>query len=325
MAREVPTTLVTFGNAPHEERRGPLTIRVLAARAVRGLRTNPWSWLLFSALRPSTVVHCHQQHVLASSMSALWCRLTGRRVFVSDLGGGGWDVSGYVSTDAWYHGHLHISEHSRRVAGHESDSRAHVILGGVDTDRFAPEVRVPRSGRVLFVGRLLPHKGVDYLIEGLPHDMELTVVGPAPDEPYLRQLHELARDKRVTFRHDVGDGDLLQEYRSARCIVLPSVYRTRSGQTTQVPELLGQTLLEGMACGLPALATDVASLPEVVEDGVTGFLVPPNDPDALGSRLRWLREHTDEATRMGIAARERVIERFTWPEVVRRCLEVYRS
>jgi len=56
-----------------------------------------------------------------------------------------------------------------------------------------------------------------------------------------------------------------------------------------------------------------------------GFLVPPNDPDALAARLRRLQEHTDEAADMGSAARKRVTERFTWPDVGRRCLEIYRS
>ena len=90
-----------------------------------------------------------------------------------------------------------------------------------------------------------------------------------------------------------------------------------------VPELLGQTLLEGMSCGAPTVATDVASLPEIVVDGVTGFVVPPGDPKALGERLRWLHEHRDAADDMGRAGRRRVIEHFTWPVVVQRCLTAY--
>ncbi len=290
---------------------------------VRGLRGNPMSLRLPRELRDAGVVHCHQQHVVASSAAAMYCRATGRRVFVSDLGGGGWDVSAYISTDGWYHGHLHISEYSRRVFGHEGRADAHVILGGVDTERFAPVSTQRRSGDALYVGRLLPHKGVDHLIEGLPGGMHLDVIGPAPDTRYLKDLRKLAEGKDVTFRHDLDDDALVRAYRSAMCIVLPSVYETRYGDTTNVPELLGQTLLEGMACGTPALATDVASLPEVVEDGVQGFLVPPNDPAAIRTKLEWYRDHTDRAREMGDAARRRVLERFTWPGVVARCLEIY--
>ena len=90
-----------------------------------------------------------------------------------------------------------------------------------------------------------------------------------------------------------------------------------------MPELLGQTLLEGMACGLPAVCTAVASLPEVVEDGVNGFVVPPNDARALAERLCWLRDHPETAAAMGAAARHSVLERFFWPAVVRRCLAIY--
>jgi glycosyltransferase involved in cell wall biosynthesis len=105
--------------------------------------------------------------------------------------------------------------------------------------------------------------------------------------------------------------------------VLPSVYRTIYGDETLVPELLGQTLLEGMACGRPVICTRVASMPEIVEDGVCGFIVPPNDPAALAERIGWLHDHPAEAAAMGAAARRRVLNKFTWPKVVRRCLEIY--
>ena len=90
---------------------------------VRGQRTNPFHVRLFAALRDADVVHCHQQHVVMSSAAALWCRARRRRVFVSDLGGGGWDVSRIVSTDGWFHGHLHLSDYSRRIYRHEQSSR----------------------------------------------------------------------------------------------------------------------------------------------------------------------------------------------------------
>src|SRR5207237_5531708 len=109
------------------------------------------------------------------------------------------------------------------------------------------------------------------------------------------------------------------------CAVLPSVYRDRYGGETRVPELLGQTLLEAMACGTPVICTDVGGMPEVVEDGVTGFIVPPNDPTALRRKLLWLRDHSVEAGEMGRAARRRVLEKFTWTSVARRCLDIYRS
>jgi glycosyltransferase involved in cell wall biosynthesis len=326
MANETPTSLVSFGERDRQETLGHLKIKVIGNPwYVRGQRTNPVSLSLVSELRKANVVHCHQQHVLVSSFAALMGNLTGRRVFVSDLGGGGWDVSAYISTDSWYRGHLHISEYSRRVRGHNGNGHSHVILGGVDTQKFSPDETLERDGTVLFVGRLLAHKGVNDLVNAVGTDMPLEIIGQPSSAQFVKDLKTLAAGKQVTFRHDCGDQELVSAYRRASCVVLPSVYGDMYGQETNVPELLGQTLLEGMACGAPAICTDVAGMPEVVEDGVTGFVVPPNDPWSLGQKLRWLREHSREAREMGAAGRRRVLEKFTWPTVVRRCLEIYKS
>jgi glycosyltransferase involved in cell wall biosynthesis len=324
MAEVVPTTLVSFGDEEHEEVLGQLKVRVIGNPwYVRGQRTNGVAFSLLAELRRADVVHCHQQHVLASSLAALVCRVARRRVFVTDMGGGGWDLSAYVSTDRLYHGHLHISEYSRNIYRHQDRGWAHVIMGGVDTKKFSADESVTRDGTVLFVGRLLPHKGVNDLVNAASPDMPLEIIGQPSDSRYVHDLQALAAGKKVTFRHDCDDAALVQAYRKALCVVLPSVYKTMYGQETKVPELLGLALLEGMACGAPAICTNVASLPEVVADGVTGFVVPPNDPVSLREKLQWLRDHPDQARAMGEAGRRRVLEKFTWPAVVRRCLAIY--
>jgi glycosyltransferase involved in cell wall biosynthesis len=324
MAIATPTTLVSFGDRDEDERIGDLRVRTIGrAWLVAGQRANPFSLRVLSELAGADVVHCHQQHVLVSSVAAAVARSLGRRVFCSDLGGGGWDVSAYVSTDPWYHGHLHISDYSRRVAGHERRSNAWVIYGGVDGGRFCPSRAVARESHALFVGRILPHKGLDDLVDAAAPDLTVRVVGPAPRPAYLERLRAMAAAPHVSFHHDLSDEALVDEYRRAACVVLPSVYRDRDGHETAVPELLGQTLLEAMACGTPVVCTRVASLPEVVEHGVTGLIVRPNDPATLGTAIRWLRDHPADAARMGAAGRTRVRERFNWPGVVRQCLAIY--
>src|SRR5260370_36229604 len=90
MADEVPTTLLTFGHEERHETIGQLRVRAIGNPwYVRGQRTNPISLSLVSELRKADVIHCHQQHVLASSLAALTCKLTGRLIFVSDLGAAG--------------------------------------------------------------------------------------------------------------------------------------------------------------------------------------------------------------------------------------------
>lgn len=324
MAEATPTRLLTFGDERRNERIGNLDIRVVSgAWHVCGQSSNPVSSAILPEVLKADVIHCHQQHIRASSLAAIVSRILGRKVFVTDLGGGGLDISAYVSTDLCYHGHLHISEYSRRVSRQERKTWAHVILGGIDTEKFSPDPLTPRDGRVVFVGRLLPHKGVNYLVEGMPPEVPLDVIGQRMDERYFSDLQKLAAGRRVTFHHNATDADIVQAYRSALCVVLPSVYRHVYGGETKIPELLGQTLLEGMSCGTPVVCTDVASMPEIVEDGRSGFIVPPNDPSAIFSKIVWLRDHPSESARMGATARKRVLDKFTWPVVVQRCLEIY--
>ena len=142
----------SFPSAPQDTaiQEGPLDVRVIGgAWHVRGQRTNPFAAAIVPEILKADIVHCHQHHILMSSAAAAVCRMTGRRVFATDLGGGGWDVSAYVSTDRWFHAHLHISEYSRRISQHADKPWARVILGGVDTDKFSPDPSAKRTARAL--------------------------------------------------------------------------------------------------------------------------------------------------------------------------------
>lgn len=326
IAELTPTRLSTFGPNDDHRKEGRLDVHVIGSpRYIRGQSGNPFHRQVFRDAKWAQLVHCHQQHILVSSLLAMYCRLTGRKVVVSDLGGGGWDISSYISTDRWYHAHLHISEYSRKIFGHADKNWARVIMGGVDTERFHPaKDPIPHDQRrVLFVGRVLPHKGVNDLVQGLPDGVGLDVIGHEGDQRFRDDLRKMAAGKDVRFLTDLDDKQLMDAYRNALCIVLPSVYKTIYGVTTKVPELLGQTLLEGMACGVPAICTDVASMPEIVVDEVTGFVTPPNDPEEMKKRLLRLKENATLCQKMGAAGRERVLQLFTWQEVAQRCLDIY--
>lgn len=327
MARVTPTTLVSFADRPRRfTTRDGLRVWTLGPPwYIRGQRFNPVHPALLQAVAAADVVHCHQTHTLAAELAALLGRATGRRVFASGHGGGGWCLAARLNTDGWFHGHLHVSAYSRHVSGHGGRAGSEVIYGGVDTDLFSPNPAVPREPLAVFVGRLMPHKGVNDLIAALPDGMTLELIGQPYHDRFHADLKRIAVGKRVLFRHDCDDAEIVRAYRRASCVVLPSVYRDCYGGETRIPELLGQTLIEGMACGAAAICTEVASMPEVVDDGVTGFVVPPNNPIVLRERLCWLRDHPDEARAQGAAGRRRVLERFTWEAVVRRCLASYRS
>jgi glycosyltransferase involved in cell wall biosynthesis len=90
-------------------------------------------------------------------------------------------------------------------------------------------------------------------------------------------------------------------------------------------ETFGISVIEAMAFGLPVVAANVGGLPEVVEDGVTGILVPPKDPEALAEALVRLLRDPDLSARMGRAGRERVRSEFTVDKIVSQTLDVYQS
>lgn len=324
MARRVPTSLFSFGPEAERHRLDDLDVRIFRTTwHVRSPKGNPLSVAMLPRLLGFDVIHCHQNRMIFGTVAAALSRTSGRRVFGSDLGGAGWDLSKYLPTERFFHGHLHISQYSRALIDRATDPRHRVIMGGVDVEKFSPDPSTRRDGSVLFVGRLLPHKGAIDLIDAVPPDMPLVLIGQPYNDRYLADLKAAAQGKRVEFRHECDDTALVDAYRRAIAVVLPSVYEDRYGGKSAIPELLGQTLLEGMACGTPAICTDVASMPEVVAHGETGFVVPPNDPEALGERLRFLRDHPEEVERLGRAARGRVLEHFTWDRVVDRCLEAY--
>lgn len=148
-----------------------------------------------------------------------------------------------------------------------------------------PQLEHQNLGPLSSEGRILPHKGIDILIRALPHGMRLDIVGRPYHEDYFRHLQSIASGKLVNFKIALNYADTLAAYRRAVCVLLQSVYTTMYGDYTPVPELLGQTLLEGMACGLPAICTDAGAMSEIVEHGVTGFVVPAGDVQTLG--LAW--------------------------------------
>ena len=107
--------------------------------------------------------------------------------------------------------------------------------------------------------------------------------------------------------------------------VLPAVSVNRYGGVSLNAQLFALPLVEAMACETVPIATNIFAHPEIIEDGVTGFLVPPNDPAALRERIEYVLANPSEAKAMGERGRKIVLERFTWDAVAKRCLAAYRE
>jgi glycosyltransferase involved in cell wall biosynthesis len=327
LARHVEARLVTFGRRPGAWREpGGLSVEVLGVHAfVGGHPAHPLPRRLLHALAEADVIHTHHLRSTPSRLAALVARLRGTRAAVTDHGLAGGDWAGLLPR--LFDRFLTVSAYSARQLG-APPSRTRIVYGGADAVRFTPDPDGSRGG-VLFVGRLTPHKGVERLVAALPDDAELRVVGSPgydrdpPEREYPALLRRLAVGRRVDFLGAVPDSELPALYRRAEVLAVPSVELTCYGREIAVSELLGLAALEAMASGTPVVASRLGGLPEVVDDGVTGFLVEPGNVAELRARLAEVLADRALRERLGRNARERVLEAFTWEACAERCLAAY--
>ena len=206
--------------------------------------------------------------------------------------------------------------------------RCTVVPLCVDPEPFAnaapliPPTNIPT---LVFIGRHRYYKGLDTLIRAMPNLVtqqglrpRLLVGGDGPmRETWERLAGELGVSARVQFLGEVSDDDLPRFFASGDVFVLPANSRA---------EAFGKVLLEAMATGLPCVTTELGTGTSfAVQDGVTGFVVPPENPDALGQAIGRLLDDTELRKRMGAAGRARVRREFTAERLLERVEGVYRD
>ncbi len=243
-----------------------------------------------------------------------------------------------------------VAEADRLIAEAPQDAGDLIRLYGADPDRivtvpcgFDPEelwpldktsarkaIGVPaEEGMILHVGRMVPRKGIDTVIQAYARFLmdyvspnRLLIVGGESDEPNPERTPEIGRlqrvaaelgvQQRVCFVGRRGRSQLKYYYSAADLFV-----------TTPWYEPFGITPLEAMACGTPVIAANVGGLKFSVRDGETGYLVPPGDPDAVADRFRVLYSSPALLRLFGQQAVQRVNERFTWAHVADALAKVY--
>ncbi|MEU7719015.1 glycogen synthase [Streptomyces tibetensis] len=211
--------------------------------------------------------------------------------------------------------------------------RVHVVHNGIDTTLYRPahgtdaldRVGLDRSRPyVLFVGRITRQKGVPHLLRAvrdIDPAAQVVLCAGAPDTPEIDQeFRELfgelsgVRDGVFWIPKMLPRPEVIQLLTHAALFVCPSVY-----------EPLGIVNLEAMACGTPVVASAVGGIPEVVDDGTTGLLVPPGDDfeAGLARAMDTVLGDPVAARRMGEAGRERAVGEFGWDAVARRTVRLY--
>jgi starch synthase len=209
--------------------------------------------------------------------------------------------------------------------------RVVVIRNGIDTVEYAPDASTsvlakhgidPSRPYVVFVGRITRQKGVPVLLRAaaaLDPSAQLVLCAGAADTAELgAEVSSLVaglqqtRSGVIWIPEMLPKTEVIQLLTHALVFVCPSVY-----------EPLGIVNLEAMACETAVVASRVGGIPEVVEDGVTGLLVPAEDPALLAEALNVLLRDPGRAKAMGLAGRERAVTEFSWDAVAAQTAELY--
>lgn len=202
-----------------------------------------------------------------------------------------------------------------------------VIPNAVNIERFNPEVDgknirekhgIGEDDKViLFVGRIVGHKGIEHLIESMKYVEDATCL-IAGDGELLKELKALAKnlgvERKVIFIGRVPFEDLPRYYAASDVCVLPSVSRL---------EAFGIAALEAMASGKPVVVSDIPGVREVISDGKEGLISDPVNPEDLATKISTLLADKRTRTRMGALARRRVEERFTMDRVADQIERLY--
>jgi colanic acid/amylovoran biosynthesis glycosyltransferase len=211
-----------------------------------------------------------------------------------------------------------VSEYNRELIEAECGvgvgAKLAVIHCGVDTDFFRPREGAPpeRPFSILSVGTLHEVKGQGYLVEACRLladagvDFACTFVGDGPDRAALaHQIRAAGLEGSVVLAGRRTRAELVEHLRAADVLVAPSV-PTSEGKREGIPVVL----MEAMASGIPVVASAISGIPELVEDGVSGLLVPPRDARAVAEAVRRLLDDAPLRQQFGAAGRQKVVREF---------------
>lgn len=329
MAKRVDTTLVSFASERKSYYLGWLKVEVYPVKHfIHGSKLNPINFGYLGSILKATIVHIHSINTIVSDIGCLTSFLLGKRVFVTDHGGGGSLVLNQkLPIFRCYRGAIAQSGFCLNLIPSDLKKKSVLIKGGIDTDKFCPDPSLAKYNKLLYVGRLLPHKGINYLIEAFRllnrPDYQLTIVGRIYSEAFYQDLKQMAEGLAVEFIHNADEQKLLYEYRTAKVTILPSVHTTCYGDYTSVPELMGFTLLESQACGTPVICTDAGAMHEFVDHGRTGFVVKQNSGEAIAAGLQQLINLSSQEYAQYQTCCLDWIKPLNWSTVVQRHLEIY--
>ncbi len=201
---------------------------------------------------------------------------------------------------------------------------------GIDCNKFSYTARQLRDNgvvEIVTVARLTIKKGVEYAIRAVAKlakikpNLNYTIVGNGPQKENLQQLiQELGLDDIVTLVGSKHQQEVIEILKNSDIMLAPSV-TTKNGDREGIPV----AFMETMAMGLPVISTEHSGIPELIENGVSGFLVPERDVDGLAEKLNYLVENPEIWKNMGAAGRTFVEENYNIDKLNDKLVEIYSS
>lgn len=187
-----------------------------------------------------------------------------------------------------------------------------------------PERSGSDTPKILFVGRFIERKGIEYLIDAF--DLirkecaaELLIVGSGfLEESLAQKIDEMALGESVKLMTRVGNDEIAELYASASVFVLPAIIDSK-GDT----EGLGVVLIEALTFGLPVVASNVGGIPDVIIDGKTGLLVPEKSPVLLKEAILKVLRNPELATRLVAEGQAHILSEFSWKSVIDKVEHLY--
>lgn len=278
---------------------------------------------LIGAALGADLIHAHQINSPAFDLAVVLATATATPLVLTDLGGG-WATPGRLLGRERLRlvtGLAPISAASEADLGWAPGRPIRILYGGGEHVLNGSRAVSLRHTDFLYVGRLLPHKGVDLLIEALPRDRSLRICGSVAEPDFLSRLEQLASGKDIEFVMNPGDDELAELYRASSFSVLPS-QREVDGKPVKRAELLGLVLLESLACGTPCLGSDIPAVREILRP-VDMPLFEPGDARILAKTMAALPLRGSSEHRRYVGLCRSAASRYSWRQTANRAVEFY--
>jgi glycosyltransferase involved in cell wall biosynthesis len=208
----------------------------------------------------------------------------------------------------------------KRMISGWTRSKIHVVPNGIEFKNIIDKCQIDTSSRsdILLISNLERHKGIDLLVKSIPivlrsvSDLKVFIAGVGPEEDELKRLaKELGLNRYIEFLGYISERDKYRYLKITKIFVIPSRWENSP-----------ITLFEAMAAGIPVIGSNVGGIPDVLEDGKTGFIFESEDIPELAYKIVKLLKNEELRKKMGQAAQEKAKE-YEWKGIVKRIFDIY--